>query len=356
MNTNGMNNEQLFLINILNTMYNDNLDQINNLTYSNNQIRNLLVQLLYPQNLNNNSRRQPRTRQPSLQNNYSNTNTNTNTNNTNNTNINTNINANTNANTNNTNANTNAYLNTNNASRILINNIPYIIDSITEYDIPINTFTSLYGNNYRNNNRNNSNATNTTNTNVTNTTNANATNTTNLFNEIFESFLQPINIFPTQSQIETATRRVYYRDILQPINSQCPISMEEFTDSDLVTVIRPCGHIFHTEYLMNWFSTNCKCPVCRYDIRNYNSVTSTEYNNANNANNYRNIRNNRNRSQINDASNNRIERNIPSFDTTNFVNAIFKFCMSTLPVFASFMVVLGLVFLYSLNSLDAIES
>ena len=47
------NNETLFLVNILNTMYNDNLRQINNLTStlsnlnnSNNQIRDLLVQLL----------------------------------------------------------------------------------------------------------------------------------------------------------------------------------------------------------------------------------------------------------------------------------------------------------------------
>ena len=58
MNNNNSNtfrnsNDTLFLVNILNTMYNDNLRQINNLSEtlnnlnnSNNQIRNLLVQLL----------------------------------------------------------------------------------------------------------------------------------------------------------------------------------------------------------------------------------------------------------------------------------------------------------------------
>ena len=61
-NTFRISNEQLLLINILNTMYNDNLRQINNITdtlnnlnNTNNQIRNLLVQLLNsPQNNANN--------------------------------------------------------------------------------------------------------------------------------------------------------------------------------------------------------------------------------------------------------------------------------------------------------------
>jgi hypothetical protein len=46
-------NEQLLLIDILNSMYNDNIRQINtlnnsinNLTENNNQIRNLLIQIL----------------------------------------------------------------------------------------------------------------------------------------------------------------------------------------------------------------------------------------------------------------------------------------------------------------------
>jgi hypothetical protein len=41
-----ISNEQLLLINILNTMYNDNLNQIQNLTSSNNEIRNLIIRLL----------------------------------------------------------------------------------------------------------------------------------------------------------------------------------------------------------------------------------------------------------------------------------------------------------------------
>jgi hypothetical protein len=91
-----------------------------------------------------------------------------------------------------------------------------------------------------------------------------------------QQFFEPVEVFPTQSQIETATRNVQYCDIVNPINRSCPISLETFNDNDMVSVIRFCGHIFKSEELRVWFRTNCKCPVCRYDIRNYNSNTQTE--------------------------------------------------------------------------------
>jgi len=88
-------------------------------------------------------------------------------------------------------------------------------------------------------------------------------------NRILESFLAPIDIYPTQAQIETATRVARYGDITRPPNTTCPISLDSFEDSQLVTVIRHCGHIFNTEQIGSWFRANCRCPVCRYDIRNY---------------------------------------------------------------------------------------
>ena len=42
---NNISNENLLLITILNTMYNDNDNQIQNLTQSNNQIRNILTHI-----------------------------------------------------------------------------------------------------------------------------------------------------------------------------------------------------------------------------------------------------------------------------------------------------------------------
>jgi hypothetical protein len=210
-NTFRLTNEQLLLVNILNTMYNDNLrhinsitETLNSLTQTNNQIRISLGQLLH-----------------SNQNTY----------------------------TNNTRRNNHRHsqnTSTNHFDRDMINNQPFIIDSISEYTIPRNRRYSTLD---------------------------------SYAQSVFNIFLQPVDIYPTQSQIESATRRVVYCDIARPVNTSCPISMDDFNDTDMVTVIRHCGHTFHTEYLMNWFSTNCRCPVCRYDIRDYNN-TSSEYFNS----------------------------------------------------------------------------
>ena len=90
-----------------------------------------------------------------------------------------------------------------------------------------------------------------------------------------ENFFSPVEVYPTQSQIEAATRRVRYCDIVSPMNRSCPISLEQFEDNDMVSVIRQCNHIFRTEELNTWFRSNCRCPVCRYDIRNYSTNAAT---------------------------------------------------------------------------------
>ena len=239
-NTSRLTNEQSMLINILNTMYSDNLRQINSLNNtldslieSNNQIRILLTQILNNNSTANNQQSRDSRRTSSRREN----------------------------NTFYTNRNLNSL------GRIMINNQPYIIDSVSEYTIPRNT---NRGNSYT-------------------TLDSYARN---IYDDLLETFLQPIVVHPTQSQIESATSRVRYCDIARPINTSCPISMEEFNDTDMVTVIRQCGHIFDTDHLNNWFRSNCRCPVCRYDIREYNSNASTQF-----------------FSNSTDVSNNYIERN-----------------------------------------------
>jgi hypothetical protein len=124
----------------------------------------------------------------------------------------------------------------------------------------------------------------------------------NLSFSLFQSFFEPVEIYPTQTQIEIATRRVRYSDIIAPPNVSCPISLELFNDSDMVTVIRQCGHIFDSDQLNTWFRTNCKCPVCRYDIRNYNNSNNTNNTNTINT-------ENNNIPQQNSSSVNNEERN-----------------------------------------------
>ena len=60
-----------------------------------------------------------------------------------------------------------------------------------------------------------------------------------------------------------------FGEIINPTNNSCPISLENFTETSQVTIIIPCRHVFNQDSLRSWFNNSPKCPVCRYDIRNY---------------------------------------------------------------------------------------
>ena len=228
---NDMNNSDILFINILNTMYNDNLRIIHHLMDQNSEITCQLIDVM------NNRRQQTNPGNPANPgSNLNNRSYNRRYRNNNHTTQSSNINS------NNTTSNT-----ANTQRRVYVDNIPYYVDNLQLFTIP--------------NSRSNTN-----------------TNTTigNHFSRILNSFLDPINIIPTQSQIENATRTIVYGDILDPINTSCPISLEGFTDTSNVIMIRHCRHIFNTNSLMSWFNSNCKCPVCRYDIRDYNPNDNTQ--------------------------------------------------------------------------------
>ena len=241
MNNMNISNEHLLLINILNTMYNDNNRQIQNLNNQNNQIISIITDILHVPSSNNrqnnnnhnSNRRQNSREQGNRQNNRN-----------------------------------------NNFGSIFLNNRQYIIDDVQRLDLP-SQFPSVAGTgiegrlcgNYRDA-----------------ASRGAARDAVGNLADLYQRFFDPVVIYPTASQIETATRRVLYRDIVTPINSSCPISMENFNDNETVTIIRQCGHIFNNDELATWFQSNCRCPVCRYDIRNFNrnisSLINQERNNS----------------------------------------------------------------------------
>ena len=263
--------DQLMLINVLNVMYNENTRQIQQLNESNAEIRNVITNILYSRvNNDNNIPSSHRTTHTSNNRNAHtgnnrnthNANTYSNTTNYNNRNRNTHNNN----NRNNTTASSSASASvsspasaSNNSSvsnanrRIYIDNIPYLIENIQRYTLPTSVIDSYV--------------------NLGSNTSRTRTPTSTPMTQL-GSFFDPVVIYPTRPQIESATRNVRYCDIVTPINLACPISLENFRDNDMVTVIRFCGHIFNTEQLNTWFTSNCRCPVCRYDIRNYNSNNS----------------------------------------------------------------------------------
>jgi len=98
-------------------------------------------------------------------------------------------------------------------------------------------------------------------------------NNDNLFNFLTSFLNTTVQIRPTAEQIENATRNIRYRDISEPLTNRCPISLEEFTDEQNVRQIIHCGHIFCENAIQEWFQNNVRCPVCRYDIRDYRTLS-----------------------------------------------------------------------------------
>ena len=237
-----LTNDQMFLINMLHTMYNENNRKINNhttiideLNFSNTIIRNTITQTL--NSISN---------QQTTRNNASGTRQTTRTN----------------ASGIRQTPATNASVNNNGQP---LQDLPqFNIESVRYFTYPLGSATGDITNTQNADNLENENE----------NENENATENYNNAN-ILHNFLQPIPVFPTQSQIENATRRVLYRDIISPLNVSCPILQENFENDSIVSVIRHCGHIFNTDELNVWFESSCRCPVCRYDVREYISARNS---------------------------------------------------------------------------------
>lgn len=145
---------------------------------------------------------------------------------------------------------------------------------------------------------------------------------------IIETFLNStVTIRPTVEQIQNASRTIRFGDIENPLSEACPISLEEFNNDDQVRQLLPCGHIFHQQQFQEWFESNVRCPVCRYDIRNYrplsrrntpNNFTTDQSNNTNNnTNNINNTNNTNNNSTTINPSTQTVSTDTPINRTNN---------------------------------------
>lgn len=81
---------------------------------------------------------------------------------------------------------------------------------------------------------------------------------------------------PTNEQIENAIERLTYQQYIERQNSDvnhselvCPIDLLQYTDDDTIVRIKHCNHTFREDNILNWFRNNVRCPLCRFDIRNY---------------------------------------------------------------------------------------
>lgn len=105
------------------------------------------------------------------------------------------------------------------------------------------------------------------------TTTRDDTFTNDIINYITQLYLTPRttnnnnNDRLTEGQIIAGTRIRLFSEIEEPINRECPIRLQEFQQTDIVTQIRNCGHIFNSQEIQTWFLTSSRCPVCRTGVR-----------------------------------------------------------------------------------------
>lgn len=79
---------------------------------------------------------------------------------------------------------------------------------------------------------------------------------------------EDVVIAPTEEQISDATEIIRFNENIS-INACCPITLDPFIQGERVCRIKHCSHLFKENSLRDWFRRNVRCPVCRYDIREY---------------------------------------------------------------------------------------
>lgn len=90
----------------------------------------------------------------------------------------------------------------------------------------------------------------------------------------FTNTYEDVVIRPTITQISQATELILYDNSLP--HPSCSITLEAFQEGEQVCRIIGCGHIFKQTAIREWFQRNVRCPVCRYDIREYRPVEREE--------------------------------------------------------------------------------
>jgi hypothetical protein len=97
-----------------------------------------------------------------------------------------------------------------------------------------------------------------------------------------ENILQDVIVRPTQQQIQDATEIIIFDERNSNNNTNCPITLEPFVIGEQICRIKHCSHLFKQRALHDWFRRNVRCPVCRYDIRDYIVSQHVDANNNNN--------------------------------------------------------------------------
>lgn len=85
------------------------------------------------------------------------------------------------------------------------------------------------------------------------------------YRNVFQNMMEDVVVRPTAEQLTNALEDISFNGT----GESCPITLEPFETGEILCKIIHCSHIFKRTALYDWFSRNVRCPICRYDIREY---------------------------------------------------------------------------------------
>ncbi len=98
---------------------------------------------------------------------------------------------------------------------------------------------------------------------------------TQTLNQIAPMAQEDVAIVPTEAQIDAAC---YLTSAREAQLDECAIDLQPLSPDENVMVIKHCKHAFRENNLRELFTRDCKCPLCRYDIRDYVEESEEESN------------------------------------------------------------------------------
>ena len=87
--------------------------------------------------------------------------------------------------------------------------------------------------------------------------------------EVSERIQLAISQLPTYSYRDTGRTPTKTVDGSTHDSTSCSICIESFTEAELVKIL-PCFHQFHSKCVDDWLLRKSTCPVCKYDIGEFN--------------------------------------------------------------------------------------
>lgn len=54
-------------------------------------------------------------------------------------------------------------------------------------------------------------------------------------------------------------------ELIKDKNKRCAVCLCDYEQDDQIRHL-PCDHLFHPDCIQEWFNTNAKCPVCKFDM------------------------------------------------------------------------------------------